>query len=107
MGLWELGTKLGSSFFDNNDQKLKNCIEIFEDRLCFEPDHFVTFRLEVSDATIIVFEFEVVVCSVDFDDKFEFGAEEVDAVVPNWLLSAEFEAELFIFKVAPEDSLWE
>jgi hypothetical protein len=107
VGLWELGTKLGSSFFHNNDQKLKNCVEIFEDRLCFEPDHFVTIRLEVSDTTIIVFEFEVVVCSVNFDDKFEFGAEEVDAIVADGLLAAEFGAEFFFFEVAPEDAFWE
>ena len=47
------------------------------------------------------------VCSVDFDDKFEFGAEEVDAVVPNWLLSAEFGAELLVLEITPEDSLRE
>ena len=70
VGLWELGTKLGSSFFHNNDQKLKNCVEIFEDRLCFESDYFVAFLVEIADTTVVVFELEVMVRSVDFENEF-------------------------------------
>ena len=70
MGLWELGTKLGSSFFDDNDEELEDCVEIFEDGFGFESDYFVAFLVEIADTTVVVFELEVMVRSVDFENEF-------------------------------------
>lgn len=71
---------------------LKHALNMYQRIIVPETQHAIAHSLQISCASLVVHHLIRVLTTVQLDDQHSFRADEIDDVVADLVLAAEFEA---------------